>query len=73
MHSVIKNHPLSRGKYSTKRGARTTINEESTIKELLLAAKNLKLWVDRINEACGQMNEADLAALKELLRETEKE
>lgn len=48
------------------------VNEETTIKELLLAAKNLKLWVDKINDACGRMSEEELAALKELLRETEK-
>lgn len=48
------------------------VNEDTTIRELIAAAKNLKLWVDKINDACGRMSEADLAALKELLRETEK-
>lgn len=48
------------------------VNEDTTIRELIAAAKNLKLWVDKINDACGRMSEEELKALEKLLQETEK-
>ncbi len=49
------------------------VNEDTTIRDLIAAAKNLKLWVDKINDACGRMSEEELKALERLLQETEKD